>query len=224
MIYLISIPVKSIVMDPRSGTTKSVLRTEFYDIDEEWRPFIYASTDSGWKISNYGRVKNRKGELVTLHYDKDGYTRFCFYIPKDDEIYLNDKPIHSVVKTHRAVALAFIDNDDPKKDIVMHKNDIPDCNFAINLKWGTSKENMDDKRLSNRSFYHRGEETTMSKFKEKDVHFICNCLEHKMSYGEIIASAGYRDMPESFLKSYRILMINLKRRHIWKYITDQYDY
>ena len=217
--------VKYIIDDPKTNMTKSILKTEFFDIEEEWKPFIYAGIDSGWKISSFGRVKNRSGNLVKLHYDKDGYTRFCFYIPKNDEIYCNYKPIESIVKTHRAVASAFIENDEPEtKVLVMHKNDIRDCNFALNLKWGTYQENMDDKKESNRAVYARGEEKPEAKWKEKDIHFICNCFEKGLSIDDILQSSGYINKPDEELKSYKILINNLKKRHIWKRITDQYRY
>lgn len=223
---MFSIPVKSIIIDPITGDSTCFTRMKFFTAKEEWKPFIYDGIDSGWKISSYGRVKNRTGAYARILYDRDGYTRFSFYIPKNDPIFNNgDKPIEKIVKTHRAVAEAFVENDNPMfKTIVMHLNDIPDCNFAVNLKWGTPMENMRDKKLSNRSRYLRGEEKPDSVFKEKDVHFICYHLERGKSYSEIIKEAGYSDMPEAFLKSYRILMANVKKKHCWKYIADQYNF
>ena len=100
-----------------------------------WRNVLFKDKKTDYLISNYGRVKNPKGEMSKLYYDKDGYTRFSLWIPKNDPKMKNAKPIRYPYKTHRAVAISFIPNDDLRKSIVMHKNDIPDCNFVSNLEW-----------------------------------------------------------------------------------------
>ena len=194
-------------------------------IKEEWKDFYFLNKNTGYKISNLGNIKKPDGSIAKLYYDKDGYTRFCLYIPKNDPVFLNKKAIRYPYKTHRAVAELFVKNKDPKnKTIVMHKNDISDCNLYLNLKWGTPQENMDDKKKSGRSKYLRGEESSNNKFKEKDVRDICNCIYNLnlLGYNEIIQHMGYENSDTEFLKSYKILISNIKKKHCWRYIIEEY--
>ena len=125
-----------------------------YDIDEQqirscmkeeiWKDAV------GWEgiyqVSNFGRVRSLdrvvygkysrhcKGQLLVLRYDKDGYlTAHCRNITEGKNM---------LVKVHRMVAEAFI----PKKDLfrteVDHINGMRDDNRAENLRWCTTKENL----------------------------------------------------------------------------------
>lgn len=159
------------------NTFEPVIINQDFEIIEEWKDLYFRNKKSGYSVSNTGKIKRPDGELAKLYYDKDGYTRFCLYIPKNNPIYKNKKAIRYPYKTHRAVAELFVVNPLPTEyDIVLHKNDIHDCNFYMNLLWGTTQMNMDDKKLSNRSRYLRGEEKPDSIFSEKDVREICECL------------------------------------------------
>ena len=197
-----------------------------YDITEEWKELYFRDKPSGYMISNTGKVKKPDGSDSPLYYDKDGYTRFSLYIPKNLPVYKNKRRIAYPYKTHRAVAELFVVNIDPNEyNIVMHKNDIPDCNFAINLQWGTSQMNMDDKAISCRSRYLSGEEKPDSIFTEKDVRKICDCI-YKHNITNVDAIMNYckiGNRSKAYIKSFRNLIHNVKSKHCWKYIISEYE-
>lgn len=222
---IVLLPYKKIYFNMIKNKYESMLFYEFVLIEEEWKELYFQNKPSGYMISNLGQVKKPDGTDAPLYYDKDGYTRFCLYIPKNNPIYKNKKRIAYPYKTHRAVASLFVTNKNPNEnELVMHKNDIRDCNIYLNLKWGTSKENMDDKFYSGRSKYLIGAEKSESLFSEKDAKDICHVIYdlNITKKSEIIKYLGYQDRNEIFLKSYGNLIQNIKRGHCWKYIRDQY--
>ena len=138
----------------------------------------------------------------------------------------NAKRIAYPFKTHRAVALAFVINDDPEKNtVVMHKNDIVDCNFKSNLQWGTHMDNMSDKINKGRLRVLHGSEKPDAFFNEKDVIEICELLEKGVrSTNDIIAILGKTNMTRPYITKYKNLIANIRKRHCWNFITDKYKY
>ena len=203
------------------------------DYDEVWKTFYFKGPQTNgerlptpYKISNYGRVKGPNDQIRPLYYDKDGYTRFSVWIPKNDPIIKNEKSIRYAYKTHRAVAEAFVKNEHPNwNKLVMHKNDIRDCNFYTNLVWGNPNDNMQDKIVKGRLRVLHGSNKPDSKFKEADVIEICELLAsgHKNNQ-EIIYLLGKSKMDADYLNSYNNLIQNVKCRHCWREITEKYEY
>ena len=221
---MVLLPIKHYTTLP-DGSYSSELVYQFVKITEKWKELYFKGKPSGYTVSNLGNVRKPDGSPSPLYYDKDGYTRFCLYIPKNNPVYKNKKRIAYPYKTHRAVAELFVVNKDPGKKVqVMHLNDIPSCNIYLNLRWGTPLENMNDKKFSGRSIYLRGEEKKDAMFSEKDVHNICRkiYIEGITSSTEIIKSLGLENRSSAFLKSYKNLIANVKRGHCWKYIRDEY--
>ena len=220
---IVFLPVKQkIVLD---GVEKETSVYLIRKVKEEWKELIFKGKPSGYKISNLGDVKKPDGTPSPLYYDKDGYTRFCLYIPKNNEVYKNDKRIAYPYKTHRAVAELFVHNPNPEKyTLVRHLNDMPDCNFAINLEWGDPQMNMDDKKRAGRSRYLKGEEKVDAIFTEKEVHKLCDVMYNKniTSSSDIIKYLGYTKKSKKFIRQYKTLIANVKRKHCWKFISDQY--
>lgn len=98
-----------------------------------------------YQVSNIGRVKSldriiytkyyyrgrkQKGEILKLQKDKDGYV-VC-PLKKEGKSY--------ILKVHRMVAKAFIDNPN-NYSCVDHINGIRDDNRVENLRWCTNKQN-----------------------------------------------------------------------------------
>lgn len=52
-------------------------------------------------------------------------------------IYGKSRPMY----VHRIIAMTFIPNNNPEKNVVMHLDDLPTNNQVWNLKWGTLSEN-----------------------------------------------------------------------------------
>lgn len=84
-----------------------------------------------YEISNIGRLKNSKGEIMKPWNDSHGYLDVKFY--KDKKSYHR--------KIHRLVAEAFIPNPENKQQ-VNHIDGNPMNNFFENLEWVTPKENI----------------------------------------------------------------------------------
>jgi hypothetical protein len=194
-------------------------------VKEDWKELYFRDKPSGYYVSNLGQVRRPDGSLANMYYDKDGYTRFSLYIKKNDPLYKNKKAIRYAYKTHRAVAILFVENPDPEHNtIVCHKNDIRDCNIYLNLYWGTPQDNMDDKKYSGRDRYLHGEEKPEAIFTEKDVRELCELIfiQGVRNKKKIIKLMGYEDKPKSFLHSYKNLIANVSKKHCWKYIIKEY--
>lgn len=91
---------------------------------------------NGWEgrywISNLGRVKNKKGQIIKQHLTSDGqYYRVTFWKGKYD---------CKNYRVHRLVAEAFIPNPDDLP-YVNHKDCNKLNNKADNLEWCTPKYN-----------------------------------------------------------------------------------
>ena len=221
----IILPVKLYEYDFYTKSYDIVMVNKEVDIDERWEDVIFRNKRSGYKISNLGNVKKPNGDPAPIYFDKDGYTRFNLYIPKNNKIYNNKEKISYPYKIHRAVAEAFVENPDPRKyKLVMHRNDIRDCNVYTNLMWGDSQMNMDDKKASNRSHYLKGEEKSEAMFDEDIVRKVCECVYIKgMHYKkDIIKELGMSERSPEYLKSFKNLIANIIKKHCWKYIIDEY--
>jgi len=95
------------------------------ELKEEWKEY------NNYQVSNYGKVINKHGKLLTLNADKHGYigTSITDY---------DGKRIHGL---HRIIATVFILNDDPINKIeVNHKDGIKHHN-KLNLKIKSMKVN-----------------------------------------------------------------------------------
>jgi hypothetical protein len=96
-----------------------------YKYPEEWKdiPFDIINGGKGYKISNYGRIKNYNGRIHVGSNHNSGYIIF-----------------KSIYLIHRLVAQVFIPNPDNKK-CVNHKDGNKKNNNINNLEWNTMSEN-----------------------------------------------------------------------------------
>ncbi|CEQ01670.1 NUMOD4 motif/HNH endonuclease [[Clostridium] sordellii] len=134
---------------------------------EEWREI------NGYKVSNYGKVINKKGEYLSTKPSKSGYVTTM----------INGGNLGIIRGLHRIVATVFIPNPENKPE-VNHIDGDKTNNRVDNLEWVTKKENQqhEAKRLKKRS----GESCYMSKLDEDIVMEIYNkCKEGKMRYKDI---------------------------------------
>lgn len=95
------------------------------ELKEEWIEY------NGYKISNYGKVINKKGKTLSMNTDSHGYV--CTSIID----YGGDK----IKGMHRIVATMFIPNPLNLPE-VNHKDGNKENNRVDNLEWCTKKENM----------------------------------------------------------------------------------
>jgi len=98
-----------------------------YD-DEEWKdiPIDIIKGTKGYKISNYGRVKNHKGRITEGSNHSSGYLLACIYP-------------HSYL-LHRLVAKVFIPNTENKEQ-VNHIDGNKQNACVNNLEWCSNSEN-----------------------------------------------------------------------------------
>ena len=96
--------------------------------DEEWKniPCDIIDGAKGYKISNYGRVKNHKGRITEGHNHESGY----LWVSISPKQYL----------LHRLVAKTFIPNPENKEQ-VNHIDGNKQNACVNNLEWTTNQEN-----------------------------------------------------------------------------------
>ena len=130
-------------------------------IKEQWKEY---PLNRNYFVSNHGRVRNRKGKILSLKKAKNGY----LFISAS----MNGKKETTLV--HRMVMLSFC--YDEKWDIkqVNHKNGIRDDNRLCNLEWVYSINNINEKCINQKRIYSllqkaikkSGYEKTEQKLKE----------------------------------------------------------
>lgn len=106
---------------------------------EEWKDII--GYEGLYQISNLGRVRNSKGQILTGYTNNKGYQMVHLQVNNTNKLY----------SIHRLVAIHFIDNPD-NLPCVNHINEIKIDNRADNLEWCTHRYNVNygtrNKRVS----------------------------------------------------------------------------
>lgn len=146
------------------------------ELKEEWKEY------NGYKVSNYGKVINKKGKYLKSEPNKDGYVHTSIKG-------IDGKRIHGM---HRIVAIVFLDNIDNLPE-VNHKDGIKGNNRVDNLEWCTKKENQQHevRVLKQRN----GEKNCKNKLTTEQVIEIYDlCKEGDMKYKDI--SKLYGVIPE----------------------------
>lgn len=116
---------------------------------------------SAYSVSNYGRIKNNKDEIIKQYINLNGYPSVKLY---------NDFNKYQSFLVHRLVAIMFIENNDPTKNEVDHINGNKNDNNVNNLQWLSCLKNS---RKSN------------SKHTENEIKSVCELLEQKIKIKDI---------------------------------------
>lgn len=114
---------------------------------EIWKDVI--GYEDLYEVSSYGRVRRKethvktgikhnelrkvKSTILKQNLKRNGY--YSVDLSKDNNV--------KTISVHRIVALAFIPNDDPEKNVVNHKNANKKDNRITNLEWVTRQGNVD---------------------------------------------------------------------------------
>lgn len=140
-----------------------------YDIGKEkWKTIYLDGEKTKYKISNYGRVKNKntKKILATI-LDRYGYEQVCL---------IHKGKRHSLT-VHTLVAKYFIPNKEHKPQ-VNHKDGTKYNNFEFNLEWATSQENVIHAyRTGLHDYRAMGENHGLNVYTEEQIHDVCKLLE-----------------------------------------------
>lgn len=114
--------------------------------DEEWRDVV--GYEGLYKVSNYGVVIKSNYKIVGTYYSDEFYEE-----DKYNVACLTKNGKGETFAIHRLVALAFVDNPNPKEfNVVNHKDENRHNNYYKNLEWCTTVYNLhygsaDKKRL-----------------------------------------------------------------------------
>lgn len=108
---------------------------------EEWRAITGFSR---YRVSNIGRVTNRRGLVLKPHVKKDSRGANVEYL----RVRLrSDSGVYKNLRIHRLVLLAFVGPPPSEKHVGAHIDGNSRNNWLMNLKWATPKENEKDKAV-----------------------------------------------------------------------------
>ena len=170
---------------------------------ERWKNIKIDNKKTGYKVSNFGNVKNKRGKLLSGYYDRDGYVRFTLSIHK--------RPRHFF--SHRLVAEAFLKNVKSKdKTQVNHIDGIKDHNIPSNLEWCTASYNVAHAFMTGLKHSILGEENVLSVYSENTIREICKMLSIGIS-NKIISEK---------LKVNQKYITDIKKGRRWKHISSKY--
>jgi DNA-binding NarL/FixJ family response regulator len=165
--------------------------------EELWKP---VQESPNYFVSNFGNVKSNKGRVagnLKLSTDRYGYRTIC--------ISTGDK--RRLLKVHRLVAQAFVDNPDSKPH-VCHIDGNKQNNTPENLYWGNPLENNRDK--IKHGTIARGEAQGLSKLTKSEVLQIKDLLSKGISSNVI---GKEFDVHKSTIKT-------IKSGKSWSWLTN----
>ena len=192
---------------------------------EIWTPIIDPRIRNIYEISNYGRVKNQKGKLLSAHIDKDGYLKY--------KLQGIDGKKYGFF-AHRLVAIHFIENPERKPEInhkhvdrenknyigIVDKQD----NYYENLEWVTRKENSLHSKEHRLQSVRSCEAAANAKVDNDTVHYICSLLELGYTNVEIRRKFGIPKENKKLDEQYRGLIKHIKSRKHWIEISSMYKF
>jgi hypothetical protein len=100
-----------------------------------------------YQVSNFGRVKGIKGEVLHPSTDKNGYLYCCVYVIE------NKMSKRKWVKIHRLVCEAFNGKPEGDRNITDHIDHCRINNYYKNLRWVNKDENAKNADRSNSPRY-----------------------------------------------------------------------
>lgn len=170
-------------------------------LDEVWAPFPIKGYPD-YTVSNYGRVKSMKKNSVKILKWRETYKNYYNVAP-----FKADQKTQKQFYIHRLVALAFIPNPN-KYPQVNHKNCNKADNHVSNLEWCNDQFNKDHAKENGLIKYRKGEESHLSRLKEKDVLQIRDKFKNGYTAKMLASQFGLK-----FRSIYDIV-----QRRCWKHI------
>ena len=170
---------------------------------EVWRSIPDFST---YSVSDRGRVKNAKGQIMRYHLSHNGYPRVSLR---------NGGGPSNLMMVHRLVAEAFLVKP-VGFDSTYQANHIDGCktnNRTENLEWVTPTENM--LHAVQTGLKPRGKDCSNAILTEEQVHEICRRLSNGRSVNDIRNDLELMHLSEQTVR-------NIRQRKTWKHISVNY--
>lgn len=192
---------------------------EKFSLDGEvWKPI--KGFENRYLVSNLGRVIGLSREVSIGKNKRTIYTRFLNLTPHKNTQYVrvilyNDSGDKTML-VHRLVAEAFIPNPE-NKSIVDHIDADRTNNKVSNLRWVTTKENMNNENYLN---YLKTRKRSTPKYKDTAKYFIAlldNVPVRFFKSGKEAHSFGYEYV--SIWKCFKDKSRTYKGFH-WMYLQD----
>ena len=136
--------------------------------NEVWKDVV--GYEGRYRVSSFGRVKNKYCRILSPFFDKDGYARFRLYTGN------GERPHFSA---HRLVMLCFVG---PSTLVVNHIDGDKKNNYLGNLEYCTQLEN--DQHASRLGLKPKGTSHGMSKI-NNDIAYLIHLFSSFMVYREI---------------------------------------
>lgn len=136
----------------------------FPELEEEWRPVDIAGVKAGYEVSSLGRVRSPNGILSPSDTRKNshGHLQICL-------VATGEKRRRTFV-VHRLVLTAFVGPAPTRETECRHLNGISRDNRLVNLQWGSTRENVQDKHRH--GTIPRGTDHPYSKLNDESVRYI----------------------------------------------------
>lgn len=165
---------------------------------EEWRLVdIEGVVKNYYYVSNTGKVKNIKGQLIKPDLINSGYLVYRLYNGS------KTPPKYKHVLAHRLVMMTFHPVDNQDKLTVNHKDGDKLNNFDHNIEWMTYSDNNYHSVLLNKQY---GVNIYNSIFTRDQLRIIYYELQKGTSYSDILNLIGLENT-----KNYRDYIGNIKR-------------
>ena len=173
--------------------------------NEKWRKIKVDDVDTGYKVSNKGRIRKGKNKII------DGYAQRARYI----SVCICGKPY----QVHRLVAYYFCkipkrhENKSYDELYVNHKDGNKTHNAAFNLEWCTPKENTTHAWETGLCSSMQGEKAHLAKMSEATAIQIINLIMIKKTNNEIL-----KELSDCDGISHKAIQ-HIRSKESWKYLS-----
>lgn len=172
---------------------------------ERWKLLKVDGIKPIYKISNYGRVKNRYSNIILKQFvDKGGYYKVSLSTDEGNTRYMF---------VHRLVGLHFIPNDDPiHKTTINHINFDKSDQYYKNLEWMSMGDNVRYSFSHGRHTPKIGEEVPNNRYSTEQIETVCRLLSKGLSNKDIFEMTGVPSNITTFIK----------KGKLWKHVAKKY--
>ena len=174
-------------------------------MNERWKKVIIEGKDSGYRVSNTGKLKKKNGKII------DGYSQRDKYV----HVKISDKnySVHRLVAYYFCIIPKRHKNKSYDELCVNHKDGNTKHNASFNLEWCTPKENTTHAWETGLCSSIQGEKTHLAKMSEETAIQIINLIMIKKTNNEILKELS--DCDGISLKAIQ----HIRSKESWKYLS-----